>query len=433
MKPARVAGRRANVLLALGLLESALVASTRARAETAAGEQAASRPSAVATEPLGAAVLIRQRSVRLRVEDVEASIERVLGLVRDQGGQLEQRAGQKLTLRVPEQGVTPLLARLPALGELRAQSASTVDESFRAADLEAAVRAAEQTRAMLTALLARARNVEESLLVERRIKEMETRIANARAERRALDRRRQSVALVIELEALTPEALPSVELPFDWLKKLSFTELMYPSAPPYEEESGLESNVDIALALEGRLIRDRPSLDENSRALAAALRMRGADVDPVGFAAGFDAALGGFDGFVYDLRFLAGLGTAFGRVVTLGLVGGLGFSGWTGDRVPSSLELPLELFMFVDLDEFARLAAYAQPRFAVTREARRDGSKLAGPADEISIGGAVLLPLLLGNERLEHGGMRLGFEYGQLLDTTAYLVTLGVGFGFPNE
>jgi hypothetical protein len=379
-------------------------------------------------------LLVRTRTLTIAVVDAEKAADAVLHAVRKLGGELASRSDEKLVIRVSETVLRELFERFALIGEIKSQSASAEDASLEAADLEAALRAAEQRRGGLESLLARARGVEESLLVERRLAEVEQSKARIRTELSTLRRRAGSVRLEVALLARPVEPIPDVQLPIPWLNTLSVSELMNPSAPPEEpsESDGVVANTDMSLDLEGRLLRDRPAADE-SRALVLGFRIRHSNTDPVGFAGGYDAKIGGLDGFVYELRALGGLGTAIGSALTLGLLGGAGVSGWTGDRVPSSLEIPLELFVLLDIGDSLRLSLFAQPRWTVTREARRDGAAHGLIADELAVGGALLLPQLFGQERIDHGGLRLGFEYTELLGTEAYGVTVGLGFGNPSR
>jgi hypothetical protein len=372
------------------------------------------------------------------VDDRKLGMDQTLSAAGKVGAALVERSDTRLVLRVADARSSDFSAELARIGELRGQTAETVDLSARAADLESSIAAGEGTREKLVALLARAHAVGESLLVEARLAEVDQALSKRRAELRALEKSAESVRIEILLtERRGAEPLPGVELPFDWLRELSFPELMNPSGPASESEpetyERLRSNAEVSLNLDGRLLRDRPSPDEHGRALALSFHARGANTDPVGFAAGLDAAAGGFDGFVYEARALAGVSTSIGSVLTLGLLGGVGVSGWTGDRVPSSLELPVETFVLVDFGEVTRLSLFSQLRFTPTREARRSGSEAAPFGDELALGAAVLVPWLLDQDRVEDGAVRLAFEYGELLETRTYTLSVGVGAGIPSE
>jgi hypothetical protein len=389
--------------------------------------------TAAASPAESAPLLVGERTVALDVPNLEAAVEGVTAAAKRAGGALKSRNEALLSIAVPQDRAAEFVQSLKQLGDLTQQASQSHDVGFKAADLEAAARAARARRSELEQLRARTRQVDEVLQVEHRIAEVNAALADAERELRAL---RLAVTRVIFRVVLRPtpiETLPAPTLPFPWLDTLSGGELLNPSSVPAGEVSqSFSSNAELAFGLEVRRLVDRPTQGEASHAVLPALTMRGAETDPVGFAGGFDAKLGGVvDGFVYELRGLAGLGTAIGSVVTLGLMGGVGFSGWTGDRVPSSLELPLELFAFFDLGKAFRLTLFAQPRWAVTREARQ-GARHGQVADEYTTGGAVLLPFVLGEDDLEDGGLRLGFEYGEVLQTRTYAVTAGVGFGFPS-
>lgn len=379
-------------------------------------------------------LLLHQRSLTIAVGDSERTAEALLKGVRKLGGELESRADQRLVFTIPEPRFRELFELCARLGDIRSQTASAVDASLEAADLEAALRAARERRASLEDLLRRSPGVEQSLLVERRLAEVEQKASAARTQLSTLKRRAAAVRVEISLIAQPVEPLPAVELPFPWLRTLSESELMNPSAPAEDSAAGaIVKNFDVALELEGRVLRDRPAPGEDSQGAAGVLRMRGARTDPVGFAAGFDIKLGPAKGLIYELRGLGGLSTAIGSVLTLGLIGGAGVSGWTGDRVPSSLELPVELFTLLDFGDALRLTLFAQPRWTVTRDARREGAEHGLVADELALGGALLIPQILGQRGIDDGGLRVGFEYTELLSTQMYSVTVGIGFGMATR
>lgn len=376
--------------------------------------------------------LIRERVVAVLVPDLDGAAEAATAAARDAGGSLQTRNGGQLVFAIPEARAGEFARRVALLGEVQRESGSSEDVAFRAADLESAARAARARRAELEQLRARAASASDGLLVEQRIAQIDAALATAERELRLLRQQALRVKFVVELLEKPVEPLPTVNLPFPWLATLSGQDLAYPSRPEPEADSepGIASNVDMSLSLEGRRLADRPAPDEDSRALLLALRLRAARTDPVGIAAGYDASLGGFDGFVYEFRGFLGLGTAAGNWFTLGLLGGVGVSGWTGDRVPISLELPVELFTLIDLGAVGRLSMFAQPRWALTSEARRAGTGPGEIAHEYTLGGAVLLPFVFGNDDVDEGGLRLGFEYGEVLESPVYSVNVGIGFGF---
>jgi hypothetical protein len=87
----------------------------------------------------------------------------------------------------------------------------------------------------------------------------------------------------------------------------------------------------------------------------------------------------------------------------------------------------------VDFGDAVRLSLFAQPRWTVTREARRDGAEHGLWADELALGGALLIPQIFGEERIDEGGLRVGFEYTELLSQAMYAVSVGIGFGIPSR
>jgi hypothetical protein len=383
--------------------------------------------SARAEQPPAAPALARAQSLSIEVADVGAAATRVTELAREHGGELRRREDRRLTLRVAPERFDALLEELSALGHIAARSASTRDLTTERADAEAAVAGAERARERLAQM--KSGDVQSGLLVEQRIAEVEAQIRQHRAALTRLEQDARWVAVDVTLVGLgRVEPVPEHRLPIPWLQTLSPNRLQS-SPPPEEPAPPIRANLDLSINLELRWLVERPESEAASAAAVAGFRTRGALTDPVGFAYGTDFYIGGWHGFVFGVGLGAGLGTSIGSVLTLGLIGGLRYDVWTGDRLPAALMAPAELFATVELDDAARLLFFTELAWSLTSTDRDDGAKLLEISDELSLGGAVLLPAGLGQNEIQDGGLRLGFVYGELLGTHMYTVTVGVGAG----
>jgi hypothetical protein len=380
-----------------------------------------------AEQPPAAPALARAESLSIEVADVEAAATRVTELAREHGGELQLRQDRRLTLRVPPERFEGLVEKVSALGHIAARSASTRDLSAERADAEAALAGAERARQRLAQM--KSGDVQSGLLVEQRIAELEAQIRQQRAALARLEQDARWVAVDVTLVGLgRVEPVPEHRLPIPWLQTLSPNSLHSPP-PPEAPAPPIRADLDMAMNLELRWLVERPEPEAASAAAAAGFHTRGAITDPVGFAFGTDFYVGGWHGFVFGVGLGAGLGISVGSVLTLGLIGGLRYDVWTGDRLPSALMTPAELFASVDLDDTARVLLFTQLAWSLTSTDRDDGAKLLEISDELSLGGAVLLPAGLGQDRIQDGGLRLGFVYSELLGTHMYTVTVGVGAG----
>lgn len=391
--------------------------------------QPASAAEGVALEPATSPLLAEQRDVALVVPDVvaaEGAIARAAGEV---GGTVLP-GGAVVEVRVPRAKLETFLAALDGVGRTTSRSGSSVDVTVERADLESALRSTRAARERTAAARRLATKVVESVAVERRLEELDAEAAGLESSLHALSRR---VATVLVRVALRREVevppVPEVRLPFPWLDQLSLDHLQGGGSGPSPDPTGIRSILDVALQLEGHRLVDRPDGLDAASAMVGAVRMRGASTDPVGFAAGTDFALGGFDGFAFDVAMMGGVGTALGSVITLGLVGGAGYDVWTGGRLRGGLKLPVELFATLELSEAARLLVFAQPRWVPTPGARHARARVTELADEVSLGGAVLLPFAIGEDEIDDGGLRLGFTYAEAMGAKRFVATAGIGWG----
>jgi hypothetical protein len=386
---------------------------------------------AVVTAQVAGPQLVSDRDVTVWVDDTEAAASAIAAQARELGGELVEQQPQRVTVRVPAGQVSTFVEGLAAEGRLQVRRGSSRDTSFERAELEARLRRARGQRSRLGSMLAKATSVDDSLGVERALAPVDAEIARLTSEIAALDRSAALVTVRIDLQprdAVIPEAVPAFALPFPWVADLSLPTLLDTShrEPPGPPARRIRSALDLGVAL------DLLDLDREDPEYAGelALHMRGVwDTDPVGFATGLDLGLGGGQGFVYEAAFLLGFGASIGEVSALGLVGGIGANGWTGDRVPGSMVLPVELFATLEFGDAGRLILFAQPRWAPTSHSRRHGSDHTPFGDELRVGGAVTIPALLGLDTLESGGLRVGFAYTELVDSRLYVATVGLGSG----
>lgn len=370
----------------------------------------------------------------MRVDDPDAAAESLHDLARRFGGELRARSGTEVTVAVPAGRVHEYLDRARELGDMVGTGGSSEERGMRAADLQAALRSAQKSRRRLEALRPRTSGTKEGIQLERRIQEVNERIAKLESVLAGLERRTALVRVHVRLDhKAPPEPVPQTRLPFPWLHELSLGNLQSPP-PPDPGRPGITSNVDMTAGLELHAMPDRPR-GETSYAVAFAGHGRAAEADPVGFSAGWDFMVGAGEGFIWETTLMAGLGTAIGRVATIGLIGGISGDGWTTNigggppaRVPTGLVLPAELWVTLDAEEWARLSLFFQPRWVPTPDSRADGADLVDFADELRIGGAIVAPFSF-DEELDDGGPRLGFTYTEQMGVKRYVGTFGVGWG----
>lgn len=382
----------------------------------------------------GAPLLVQERTVHVRVEEPDAAAQKILTVARELGGELRGQAALRIQIHLPEAKVDALLRELGRLGEITSKSGNARGVSAELADLRADLVTARRTKQRLRELERLSQGVDDSLALERRLGEVDARIARLRAAELALERRSHWVEMQVVLERTTSvEHVPTPRLPFPWLNQLGLAALQAPPGPPPPEERPIAGNVDLGFGLEGRMITDRPDPAGDSRAILLGFHSRAARTDPVGFAMGVDLAAGGLNGFAWEAAMMGGLGVSIASVSTIGLVGGIAADGWTGGRVPAGVLVPAELFFTIEVGDAARFVYFAQPRWALTPGSRDDGTRSDSFVDELRLGGSLLLPFVLGEDELDDGGLRLGFVYGEQLGVKTYTAQLGVGWGLVDH
>jgi len=427
--------------IALGLSTATALAQPAAPATTASSAAAPSASDA-AQEPAPGTdrtvqrqpLVDRRGQIALLVDEPRKASETVAHLAQSHEGKLEVQTEREVVIRVPAARVDAVIARLRTLGKITHRSLTTRDIGPAHTDLSAELASSVRTRERLLALGRRAQSVDDSLLVERRVALVDEEMARLRAALAALERRGGQATLTVRLmprSERAPENVPQPRLPFPWLDRMTLFDLMSTgqSGGADHESRHIDSNLDLALQLEGTRLDGLPKERDRAYAVAAALRTRGVvGTDPLGVALGMDLAVGGGEGFLYDVGLLLGLGWSIGELSSMGLVSGLGHSGWTGDRIKPGLDIPVELFMTLEAGDTARLILFAQPRWAFTHS-RDQGSPNTPFGDELSVGGALLVPAVFGNDELDEGGLRIGGAYTEACGARAYTVTLGMGAG----
>ena len=391
-------------------------------------------PAAPLLKSEGGELIRNHTTIWLRVADLEKAAQNLITLAKKFGGKLASRAHRQITLQVPKNNTEPFKATVMSLGDVLRQEGRGEELSEQLLRTEATLKSKRAAKQRLLRL-GRGRNTSEGLAVENELAALDAEITDLTFRAKRLRRARDFSEVLVQLSSSRPrpEQLPELTLPFPWVNRLGLTELMNLNRRPSRPRRGYDSNADIAMNLEEHVLTARPQGLEASYATGVGLHIRGTDADPIGLAAGLDLSLAGHRGLVYDLSGQLGLGTSFGELLTLGLIGGLGLDGWSGnDRLIPSGVAKAELFSLIDVSEELRVTLHLQPRWTSAEE-RRDGTRAALPVDEFVLGAGLLLPLVVGNSRLNQGGLRLGMSYGEALKSRRYLFSLGYGVGLPDR
>lgn len=149
----------------------------KARAVTGRQNPAGTTP-AVAT---GARVpqtrlVIYQGTMVLRIFKLRDAVDLAQKLALETGAYIQTRNNNQLVIRVPVHRFHELMARLAAVGEVASKSIAARDVTRQFFDMTHRLKAAHAVLTRLKSLLLKARNVKESLLIEREMSRLLTRI-----------------------------------------------------------------------------------------------------------------------------------------------------------------------------------------------------------------------------------------------------------------
>lgn len=135
-------------------------------------------------------------------EDVLPAASRI---VREAGGYVEESATRRdanvwLVGRVPAQRLEAVMDSIAALGDEQRRSVSTRDVTEETSDLETRIRNAAALRDRLRQLLARARDVEDVLAIEKELARVQSEVESMQARLERLESQVELSALSVTLQ-----------------------------------------------------------------------------------------------------------------------------------------------------------------------------------------------------------------------------------------
>ena len=171
-------------------------------------------PSNVPDEPTEERKIIKTGYITLEVEDIAESMDKVADMADDMGGyvvssykhEYEQRTSGSIRIRVPSQRFEETFERLRQFAiAVPYENTEAVDVTEEYVDLEARLRNLEATEAQYLALLEKAEEVEDMLMVQRELSNVRGEIE--RIEGRMLYLERTSDMALIEINLQETEGL----------------------------------------------------------------------------------------------------------------------------------------------------------------------------------------------------------------------------------
>lgn len=174
-------------------------------------------------------LLIYRAQLVLAVFETRVTLDKIELLARQLGGYLVQRSNDFIEVRVPVAQFEQALKDSAALGDEISRQVTAEDVSDRYRDLKIRLHNAEVVRERLAALLARATDVKEALLVEEQLGRVTTTIEQIKGKLKVLDELIAFSTVTVHLQSqVSHEKLNQrVTLPFPWLRDLGLSNLLY--------------------------------------------------------------------------------------------------------------------------------------------------------------------------------------------------------------
>jgi hypothetical protein len=165
----------------------------------------------------------------MAVFEVDKSLARVETIAREAGGLLSTRTDRQIVIRVPAAKFSEVLKQVETVGDVLNKNVQVEDVSEQFRDLSLRVNNARQVRDRLAALLLLAKNVDESLQIERELARLSSEIERIEGRLKYLRDRAMWSTITVEfrkLEAETVKRNKVFRLPFPWLSKLGLGHLL---------------------------------------------------------------------------------------------------------------------------------------------------------------------------------------------------------------
>lgn len=206
----------------------------RAKRKTAESEtirdetsrESASLNDAGTTGPL----LIYRADLQIAAFEVDKTLDAIEKKARELGGYLVKRSDQSvLTVRVPSRHFDAALRDVQGLGDVVRRNIQVDDVTDKFFDIEVRLKNSLAMRERLEQLLSKAKNVSESLVVERELARVAGEIERLRGRLRLMSELIAYSTISVQVVQVAPQRTVTVtgfQLPFPWLNELGLRDLM---------------------------------------------------------------------------------------------------------------------------------------------------------------------------------------------------------------
>lgn len=182
-----------------------LLLSTLCACATAPSRMARAEPRAPAGEAEPGAAeagrsIVRTASLRVERDEPEKGPPEVVALAKSHGGYAERVSEAEVTARVPADRLDAFLAQAPSLGKVARRSVTAEDVTATHRDLRVRLDNLARVRARYLELLGQARNVGETLAVERELERVTAEYESLQARLKALEGQVALATVSVEFE-----------------------------------------------------------------------------------------------------------------------------------------------------------------------------------------------------------------------------------------
>jgi hypothetical protein len=171
--------------------------------------------------------LVFHASLAIQTGDASAAEREIRATVQEAQGWIHRVEGATFTLRVPAERFDTTLARLATLGRVLDRKIGAADVTDEHRDFELRLANAEQVRARLAALLEKAKDVKETLEVERELARVTEEIERLKGKLKQMADAVAVSTIVVALQrAPTAAAVRAPRFPFAWVRRLGVDDLL---------------------------------------------------------------------------------------------------------------------------------------------------------------------------------------------------------------
>lgn len=178
---------------------------------------------------IGQRIIIYVADLGVFVFEMDESLKKAIALTTELGGWVQQSTSNSAILRIPVQHFQTVLTELETLGDVSYKNVVGTDVSEEFLDLQLRLKNALVLRDRYVELLTKAKNVEESLLIEKELGRITEEIERMKGRIKFLRDHAafSTIKLTLQKKTDEPPRVSRVPLPFYWLQNYRLENALY--------------------------------------------------------------------------------------------------------------------------------------------------------------------------------------------------------------